>query len=349
MCRALVTAVCACLTVGAVPARASAQPVSPPVEVARDDAADEEIVEQAERAWSRGDWATVRALLEPIADDPDRLQDPRLREKGLCLLADALVNDPELSEPERSERAGAYLESLLDTDPEWRLPPAIYSPDLFELFARVQDRRNQQTSMQCEADRNACEADLAASEADLEQMRERYAALQQRYDDQDVEVRDRVARSRVFAAIPFGIGHFYNGDRALGGAFLGAELAIGGTGLVFIIYRSLVDGCRREAGYQRGSLVCANQNLDGVVRRRNAEEAIGWVFYGAMVLDVFLAQYRFKPFKTERVQRVPRRQLDADDPGGSPRRRRDRKPRAKVRPTGGGGRHGVNMGVSVRF
>jgi hypothetical protein len=310
---------------------------------------DEEAVEQAEAAWSRGDWTAVRELLEPVAGDPARLQEPRTREKGLCLLADATVNDAALDEGDRRQQAGEYLERLLDADPSWRLPPAIYSPELFELFTEVQDARNQRTSAQCEADRMACEADLADATADLEDLRERYDGLQKRYQDQEVEVRDRVARSRVFAAIPLGVGHFYNGDRVLGGVFLGAEAIIGGTGLGLILYRTVADGCRREQGFQRGSLVCATQDLDGILRRRKVEEAIGWVFLGTIAVDVFLAQYRFRPFKTESVDRVPRRELDAAGAPGDGRRRRDRKPRANVRPTAAGSRQGATFGLFFEF
>lgn len=310
---------------------------------------DEEAVERAEAAWSRGGWTEVRELLEPVANDPSRLQDPRIREKALCLLADATANDATLDEDERRRQAGEHLDRVLDADPNWRLPPAIYSPELFELFAEVQDARSQRTSAQCEADRMACEADLADASADLEDLRRRYAALQGRYQDQEVEVRDRVARSRVFAAIPFGIGHFYNGDRAIGGAFLGAEAIIGAAGLGLILYRTVADGCRREEGFQRGSLVCANRNLDAILRRRKAEEALGWVFIGSLALDVFLAQYRFRPFKTETVDRVPRRELDAGGAPGDGRRRRDRKARANVRPTAGGSRHGATLGLSIEF
>jgi hypothetical protein len=316
-----------------------------PSEPGSDDAA----VEQAEAAWSRGDWTAVREALEPVATDPGRLQEPRTREKALCLLADATVNDAGLDEDDRRQQASEYLERLLDADPSWRLPPAIYSPELFELFTEVQDARNQRTSAQCEADRMACEADLADATADLEDLRERYDGLQKRYQDQEVEVRDRVARSRVFAAIPLGVGHFYNGDRVLGGVFLGAEAIIGGTGLGLILYRTVADGCRREQGFQRGSLVCANQDLDGILRRRKAEEAIGWVFLGSIALDVFLAQYRFRPFKTESVDRVPRRELDAGGASGDDRRRRDRRPRANVRPTAGGSRQGATFGLFFEF
>ncbi|MCA9711737.1 MAG: hypothetical protein KDK70_38230 [Myxococcales bacterium] len=350
---ALVIAVCASLAFGAAPAWGSATAAwspAPGPNGAPDD--DEEAVEQAEAAWSRGDWAGVRAVLEPVAEDSGRLGDPRLREKGLCLLADAIVNDAELDEQERRGMAATYLQLLLDADPDWRLPPAIYSPDLFELFVEVQDQRSQQTSKQCQTDLNACQADMAEKSAELEELRSRHVSLQQRYADQDVEVRRQVARSRVFAAIPFGIGHFYNGERALGGVMLGTELAVGAAGLTLILYRTIADGCRRQRGFQRGSLICSNRDIEGILRRRKAEELVGWVFLGSIALDIFLAQFRFKPFKTQTVERVPRRVLDAEgdgSDGGPAGRRRNRKPRAKVRPTAGGDRHGVSLGVSVRF
>jgi hypothetical protein len=334
---------------GAVPTAKAGPPTAPvrsPIEVPDDDAG---AVDLAEAAWSRGGWTEVRDVLEPVATDPARLQDSRLREKALCLLADATVNDTSLDEEERREQAAEYLERLLDVDPGWRLPPAIYSPELFELFAEVQDARSQRTSAQCEADRMACQADLADTTADLEDMRRRYADLQQRYQDQEIEVRDRVARSRVFAAIPFGVGHFYNGEPALGGSFLAAEVIIGGTGLGLILYRTVADGCRREEGYQRGSLVCANRDLDAILRRRKAEEALGWVFLGTLALDVVLAQIRFRPFKTESVERVARRELDAGGAPGDGPRRRDRKPRANLRPSFGAPARGFTLGVSGRF
>lgn len=336
---------------GASPATlrgASPAPPSPGAPAVPDD--DQQAVDLAEAAWSRGGWTEVRDVLEPLATDPGRLQDARLREKALTLLADATVNDPTLDEDERRVQAAELLERLLDTDPGWRLPPAIYSPELFELFADVQDQRSQRTSAQCEADRMACEADLADTAADLEDLRRRHTDLQRRYDDQEVEVRDRVARSRVFAAIPAGIGHFYNGDLALGGVFLGAEAILGATGLGLILYRKVVDGCDRTNGFARGSLECAaGRNIDAILRRRQAEEAIGWVFLGAIALDVFLAQYRFKPFKTQSVERVPRRELDADAVPADGRRRKARKPRAKVRPTGGFGPHGASVGIRLEF
>lgn len=346
---ALAIAVCASLALGAAPVSAAGPGPSPPpvVEIPADDG---EAVDLAEAAWSRGDWTGVRAVLEPMAEAPDRLSDPRLREKGLCLLADATVNDLDLDKLTRDEMAAGYLERLLDADPDWRLPPAIYSPELFELFVAIQDRRNQQSSRQCQTDLNACRADMAERTADLEDLRERYDALEQRYEDQYVEIRREEARSRAFAAIPAGIGHFYNGEPIFGGVFLGVEVATGAAGLTLILYRSIADGCSRQRGFQRGSLICTNQDIESILRRRKAEEAVGWAFIGSIVLDIFLAQLRFKPFKTQSIERKPRRELDAEGSSTPANRRRNRnKPRANVRPTANGGRNGVSLGVSVRF
>lgn len=349
----LATVVCASIGFGVLPAEAHAQAAAAAPSTVEPPGTDAEAVDRAEEAWGRGGWAEVRDVLEPVAAHPARLKDQRLREKALCLLADATVNDTDLDAEERSQQAASYLERILESDPGWRLTAGIYSPELFELFVKVQDRRSQQTSAQCEADRDACRADLAYAQADLEELKLRYEELEQRFADQEVEVRDRVARSRALAAIPGGVGHFYNGDLGLGAGFLATEAALGGAGLGLILYRTLADGCRRERGFQRGSLVCSNTS--GVVRRRISEEVLGWVLIGSVAIDILVAQLRFRPFRTESVERVPRRKLDGDDKDDTSsdgrRRRRDRpaKPRAKVRPTGGGSRDGFNLGVSVRF
>lgn len=333
------------------PPVAAPAPVEPP-------GTDAEAVDRAEEAWSRGGWAEVREVLEPVANHPNRLQDAALRERALCLLADATVSDTDLDKEEREEVAGSYLERLLEADPGWRLMSGLYSPELFALFVQVQDRFNKKSGAQCEADRVACRADLAYAQKDLEELRVRYADLEQRYNDQEVEVRDRVARTRALALIPAGVGHFYNGDRGLGAAFLTTEVGVGAAGLGLILYRTIADGCRRERGFQRGSLLCgSNRVIDRIVRRRKAEEAVGWVFIGSILVDIAIAQVRFRPIRTESVRRVPRKELEGDGSAGDNRRRRrdsstpprSRKPRAKVRPTGSGGRNGFSLGVSVRF
>src|SRR5262245_37584912 len=121
--RALATVVLFAFVAGGVAPMARAGPPAAPVRAKPaipDD--DGEAVAAAEAAWSRGGWTEVRELLEPVATDPARLQEPRIREKALCLLADATVNDAALDEGERRRQAGEYLERVLDADPSWRLP-----------------------------------------------------------------------------------------------------------------------------------------------------------------------------------------------------------------------------------
>ena len=155
----------------------------------------------------------------------------------------------------------------------------------------------------------------------------------------------------MFAAFPAGIGHFYNGEPGIGAAFLATEAALGLTGLTLILYRNIADGCQRDQGFQRGSLVCTNRDLTGIVRRRKVEEGVGWMFLGSIALDILIAQLRFKPYTLDSKGFVPRSELDEAGNTEERRRRRKRKgkPRAKVRPTGGGGPRGVGLGISVRF
>src|SRR5690606_14395157 len=87
---AFATVVCAGVAalLAATPAHAARQlglaPSSRAAEVVPED--DAEAVDVAEAAWGRGGWTEVREVLEPLAADPGRLQDSRVREKALALL-----------------------------------------------------------------------------------------------------------------------------------------------------------------------------------------------------------------------------------------------------------------------
>lgn len=325
-----------------------------------------DVVVQANAAWERGAFAEVRRLLEPLADDAATLADPQRRQSVLVLLADASLGDPSLDGDERLELARGHLEKMMDLDASWRLPKKFYSPELYDLYVELRIERAGRAGTACEAGRIACTSDLEGARAELEKLEARYADLDRRYNSQEVEVRELVARNRILAAIPGGFGHFYNGDPALGGSFLAAEVLIGAAGLGLIIRRNVVDGCRRTRGFQGGSLVCDlrgdedpdGSRRDGIVRRRKVEEFMGWALLGAVVLDIVIAQVRFKPFKTKSVQRKPRRDLDretATGPVPAPaddapaRRARPRRPRASLRAAPTVGPHGVGVGMDVRF
>jgi hypothetical protein len=307
----------------------------------------------AEEAWREGKWTEVRGGLESVAADRSRLTDPIVREKALLYLADATVQDASLSPDERRSRASAHLERLIDADPGWQLQRGAYSDQLYELYRDVLDRRGRETARACGASLEACKADLEEEQTQLSQLRMEHRQLQEQFAEQEVEVREGVARSRLFAAIPFGVGHFYNGDRALGATFLAAEVAFGTTALGLLLYRTINDGCRRTRGFQRGSLTCGEGlNLDAITQRRVAEETMAWLFVGTLVLDIIIAQARFTPYETVGVRRVRRKDLesagDVDPPAQRDRRRRDRR-RAKVRPAPTMIPGGAGLGVDIHF
>ena len=317
----------------------------------------QDAVAAGEAAWGRGEYTEARRLLEPVTEAGE-LTDPLRREKVLTYLADATLHDPTLPEDERRRRAAAHLDALMDADPDWRMPQDIYTPELFSLYLDLRMDRARRQGAQCRADLVACRTDLDNVQAELGAWKNKHAQLQRAYQEQEVEVRDREARSRVFAIFPLGIGHFYNGDRALGAVFLSAEAVFGAAGLGLLIYRVTADGCRRTRQFQAGSLVCEarededpTEQREDVVGRRKAEEVMGWMLLGTLVADIIVAQIRFQPYKTTNVRRIKRRELEGGDAEPEPaRQRRSReRPRAKVRPApayipGGGG-----LGVKVRF
>lgn len=321
---------------------------------------DPALLARAESFWSAGRYTEARQLLEPLATDGP-IDDRLFREKLLTYLADATINDPQLPEDERRERAAAELNRLMDRDPTWRMPPNLFSFELFNLYLDLRMERAEKAGEVCGANLVACQSSVDNAASELRRQQQAYAALQRKYAEQEIEVRDRVARSRLFAAIPFGVGHFYNGDRALGAAFLSTEVAIGLTGIALLLQRTVTDRCDRTSGWQPESLSCDPRNSrttqDAIVSRRKAEEAMAWLFLGTVVLDVLIAQARFRPYEIASVRRVKRRDLDSS--GGAPvpddarRKRREKKsrgkPRATIRPSPAFHPRGGGMNVEIRF
>jgi len=316
----------------------------------------------AEEAWRRGEFSTVRALLEPLAADSTAVLEPAEREEMLVLLADAWIGDKSLDITERTEQAATYLDRLMDASPEWTMRKGAYTPELYDLYGEVRFKRAGRAGQECEASLVVCKSDHAGTKDEVNREKAKYAALDKRYQAQEVEVRETVARTRVLAAIPFGFGHFYNGEPAFGGSFLAAEVVLGAAGLGLLIQRTVVDGCRRTRGFQSGSLVCDPrgdgdpaadaERRDDIVRRRKGEEVVGWLLLGAVALDIVIAQVRFKASRTKSIDRKPRSELDAET--GEPRTRNRgkataRKPRASLRAAPMVAPRGAGIGVHVRF
>ncbi len=345
------------VTAPAVPPSAPQAPTEQPAEPVDDDSEPTEpkpaasdnkaAIEAAEAAWNRGDFLEVRGLLEPIADS-DPLTARVEREKVLVLLADATLSDATLPGDERQVRVRGHLNRLMDQNARWRLPRKVYSPELYDLYLDVREQRLSEAGSQCEADKLACEADADAVGAQLDDTQQDLAALQKKYDAQEVAVGEK--RTRGLALFPLGISHFLNGDRAFGAAFLAAEAAIGIAGLSLLVVRTTVDGCDRTANFQSGSLVCKPRrgtSENDVVRRRKAEETMAWMFVGTVAFDILIAQLRFKEF--EITDSVPRSELENETRSARRKRRRTRKPRATVEPKASGSPEGASLGLRVRF
>jgi len=302
----------------------------------------------------------VRTLLEPLVQGDRNLAEPLDNEAALRYLADATLQDEAtLDAPIRQELATGYIQRLLANSPDWQPPPEIHSRQFYALYNGLREQRDRAQLRECVGERASCEADVQERKAELTRLQNDYAVLKKAFGEQEVEVREKVARNRAVAMIPFGVGHFYNGRRGLGAAFLSGELVFGSVALGLFIARSF--NCTRTKGFQVGSLECKGSgNGEEVVRRRNAEQAMGLFFLGAVALDIVLAQVTFRPYLTVKSTRVRRQDLGAE-PDDKSRRggRTGKEPRASSRTRshdilhvapapayipGGGG-----LGVTLRF
>ncbi|HEY8379158.1 MAG TPA: hypothetical protein VIK91_21845 [Nannocystis sp.] len=262
-------------------------------------------------AWSAGNWARVRALLEPMLQDDRKLEDPLLEEAALRYLADATLQDPEIAVVAQ-EWATRYIKRLLAA-PEWRPPADTHSKAFYDLYNALREERDLAEHRRCKAERLACIADLDELKVRHDALGRDHELLRRAYEMQEVEVVEKVARNRAVALIPFGVGHFYNGRKGLGAAFLAGEAAIGITALALLIVR--VGRCDRLAGFTPGSLYCEGDR-DETLAIRNAEQGMGIVFFSAVALDIVLAQILFRPYLTLKRSRVRRSELGAEGDGG---------------------------------
>ncbi len=296
------------LVVAAAAPPAHARPAGPREAPVGEPVTEAEKVNAAIQAWGKGDWARVRALLEPLLQSGARLSDPLLEETALRYLADATINDASLADL-RTELATEYLTRLLDSAPDWR-PPDIHSRPFIELYNRLREERSLSKINTCRAEAAACHADKDQLQARLDRLSRDHTALQKSYSEQEVEVREKVARNRAVALIPFGVGHFYNGRKGLGAAFVATEVAVGIAAFGLLLYRLSV--CDRTMGFQNGSLKCTGDR-DQILAARNAEQTMGIIFFSMLALDVVVAQLTFRTSITVKKSRVRRSELDKLD------------------------------------
>ncbi|MCA9713146.1 MAG: hypothetical protein H6713_31100 [Myxococcales bacterium] len=321
---------------------------------------EQEEVDAAIEAWARGDWSQVRARLEPLVQGGRDLEDPLLTETALRYLADATLQDSALGADLRDQLASSYIDRLLDADPDWRPPEATHGPEFYALVNDKRDKRERARLDLCEAQSVGCQADLEDLTVRYNKLDEKYRELNGKFDKQEVEVREIVARNRAIALVPFGVGHFYNGNTALGATFLATEAAVGATGLALLITR--IQGCEPVDNPDAQETIrcdtsASGKSQDAWVLHRNAETFFGFAFISLLVIDIVVAQILFDPLRVESTRRVTREQLEreaskTDAEAGPKRPRRNRKQaRATLRPQPVPTllRGGAGFGVSLRF
>ena len=323
-----------------------------------------EAVSAALKKWASGDWISVRSILEPLISSGP-LNDPLLTETALRYLADATLLDENLDPQIRTQLAMSYINRLFDGDPSWQPPPGTHGKPLYDLYDQLREQHERAKLDSCMAERASCAADLDDLKARHETLRGQHEALKIAFGQQEVEVREKVARNRAIALIPFGVGHFYNGRKGLGAGFLAGEAIIGGTGLGLLLFRRTQ--CTRTNGFLKGSVDCKVKaddretllaQRDAVLNRRNAEQTLGIMFIGLIAVDILIAQLTFEPYATIKTERIKREDLEAEPAPPKPRTkgpRKGRKTRSRdrdnlqVRPhpaffPGGGG-----AGITLHF
>ncbi|TPV93960.1 MAG: hypothetical protein B7733_17770 [Myxococcales bacterium FL481] len=343
----------------AEPAKAAPAPIAEPTAATKDDPATP-VLEPALDAWRQGKWAQVRQLLEPRVANDGELATPERTEMALRYLADASLFDPTLDEATADGMARRYIIRLMDTYPGWEPPAAVHGPRFYEVWKRIREAREAAQSVSCEAENLVCQADLHELNVQHDALQDRMATLQTAYDDQEVVITERIARSRGPALIPLGVGHFYNGRPGIAGLFLGLEAIAGGAGLGLLINRQTNLNCVRTNGFQRGSLVCTapsdysdsefQEFKQRVKNLRNWEQGLGFAFLGLVAADIIVAQFTFEPFTTQRTRRVPRRELDREllsPPSGAATGSRDATIRVTPGPAVVPG--GAGLGVHIAF
>lgn len=174
-------------------------------------------------------------LLRPGAERP--IQDPFLRERARLYYSTCLLFSDE------REAAREPLREALQDNPLMSPPDSLtFPPPVVSLFLEVRDEMQQLIKSEEENQLNVLRAEAAEARRRAEERRKRLEELERLAAQETVVVQ----APRWLMHVPFGVGQFQNGDRALGWTFLVSESLLAatamGSGLVlFDQYRQAVE------------------------------------------------------------------------------------------------------------
>ena len=264
--------------------------------------------QRAQDAWSRGEYAEVVRLLEPLVGGtiPSRAirGDRVLVREARKYLGAAYVLTGERS------RGAAQFEALLraegDELEDYDLEAAIFPSEVLALFGAVRRRLLRERRAELEAQRarqEAAEARRRAALLDLVALAER----------DEVEI----AHDPALAWLPFGVGQFQNGNEGLGWFMaVGQGAALGLSALSLAIWLPLEEQYACARGFE-----CPPPDPALLRTFQVSTLAFGAAFVGLAIAGIVEALIGYVPSHTVRRERtVPDSLLEdlelAVSPGG---------------------------------
>jgi hypothetical protein len=250
-------------------------------------------LDRVRAAYQASDYADAEAKLKAMLDPvTGTLKDPALVKQARMYYAAVLIAE------KRNSEASEQFKIILRADPGFEPDPLGFPSEVRDAFF--------DTAGKLKEELNAKQIEIARQEYE-KRMREEEARKKQIEYLQKLEALAReehigIKNSRLVAALPFGIGQFQNGQRALGWTFLSVEAAL----IVANVVTVPIWAANRQSAYD----AYAQRDITGsssYLDRANTAQILNEVFFGSLLgtalLGILHAQLTFVP---ETIETRPR-------------------------------------------